>query len=40
MDAVILDVGGVFLVPHYETVADAFAPWGINLDAPAAERAH
>ena len=40
MDAVILDVGGVFLVPHYETVAQAFVPWGITLDAPAAERAH
>src|SRR3954452_5217085 len=40
MDAVILDVGGVFLVPHYETVASAFEPWGITLDEPAAERAH
>jgi putative hydrolase of the HAD superfamily len=40
MDAVILDVGGVFLVPHYETVADAFAPWGITLDEAGAERAH
>jgi putative hydrolase of the HAD superfamily len=40
VDAVILDVGGVFLVPHYETVAEALKPWGIALDAPAAERAH
>src|SRR5579859_6912898 len=40
MDAVILDVGGVFLVPHHETVALAFEPWGISLDPRAAERAH
>jgi putative hydrolase of the HAD superfamily len=40
MDAVILDVGGVFLVPHFETVAAAFEPWGVALDAPSAERAH
>jgi putative hydrolase of the HAD superfamily len=40
MDAVVLDVGGVFLVPHYQTVADAFAPWGLSLDEPGAERAH
>lgn len=40
MDAVILDVGGVFLVPHYETVAEAFEPWDITLDAAQAERAH
>lgn len=40
MDAVILDVGGVFLVPHYETVADAFTPWRITLDQAGAERAH
>lgn len=40
MDAVILDVGGVFLIPHYTTVADAFTPWRITLDEEAAERAH
>ena len=40
MDAVILDVGGVFLVPHYETVAAAFEPWGIEPNAQQAERAH
>lgn len=40
MDAVILDVGGVFLVPHYETVAEAFSPWRLSLDAAGAERAH
>src|SRR5438445_3430374 len=40
MDAVILDVGGVLVVPHYETVGSAFEPWGIALDAKMAERAH
>jgi putative hydrolase of the HAD superfamily len=40
MDAVILDVGGVFLVPHFETVKSAFEPWGVVLNAEAAERAH
>src|SRR5438034_9021429 len=40
MDAVILDVGGVLLVPHYDTVGDAFEPCGITLDEARAERAH
>jgi putative hydrolase of the HAD superfamily len=40
MDAVILDVGGVFLVPHYDTVAGALEPWSVALDAGKAERAH
>jgi putative hydrolase of the HAD superfamily len=40
MDAVIFDVGGVFLVPHYDTVAGALEPWTTGLDAPKAERAH
>jgi putative hydrolase of the HAD superfamily len=40
MDAVILDVGGVLLVPHFESVGKAFEPWGIAFDADAAERAH
>jgi len=40
MDAVILDVGGVLLVPHFETVGPAFAPFGINVDAECAQRAH
>jgi putative hydrolase of the HAD superfamily len=40
MDAVILDVGGVLLVPHYDTVGVAFEPFGIPIDAAAAERAH
>ena len=40
MDAVILDVGGVLLVPHFESVRVAFEPFGLALDADAAERAH
>src|SRR5207237_4529656 len=40
MDAVILDVGGVLLVPHYETVGTALEPYGVTLDAERAERAH
>jgi putative hydrolase of the HAD superfamily len=40
MEAVILDVGGVLLVPHYDTVGDAFEPSGITLDEERAERAH
>ena len=40
IDAVILDVGGVLLVPHYEPVNSALGPSGIALDAGAAERAH
>src|SRR5262249_18187477 len=40
MDAVILDVGGVFLVPHYETVNPCLEAFGASLDQPGAERAH
>jgi putative hydrolase of the HAD superfamily len=40
MDAVILDVGGVLLVPHFETVGAAFEPFGISFDAEGAQRAH
>ena len=40
MDAVILDVGGVFLVPHFETVAAALQPFGIVFDEDGAQRAH
>jgi putative hydrolase of the HAD superfamily len=40
MDAVILDVGGVLLVPHFETVNPALEAYGVALDLPAAERAH
>jgi putative hydrolase of the HAD superfamily len=40
MDAVILDVGGVLLVPHFETVNPALEPFGAALDVASAERAH
>jgi putative hydrolase of the HAD superfamily len=40
MDAVILDVGGVLLVPHFETVNPALEPFGKVLDPEGAERAH
>jgi putative hydrolase of the HAD superfamily len=40
MDAVILDVGGVLLVPHAEMVSQVLAPFGLTLDADQAERAH
>jgi putative hydrolase of the HAD superfamily len=40
MQAVILDVGGVLLVPHAETVSNALADLGVAVDAETAERAH
>jgi putative hydrolase of the HAD superfamily len=40
MDAVILDVGGVLLVPHEEPVNLALSTFGIELDGAQAERAH
>jgi putative hydrolase of the HAD superfamily len=40
MDAVILDVGGVLLVPHFETVNPALEPFRAVLDVDGAERAH
>src|SRR5438270_12432164 len=40
MEALILDVGGVLLVPHEEPVSAALAPFGIELDGAQAERAH
>ncbi|MGI9149184.1 MAG: HAD family hydrolase [Chloroflexota bacterium] len=40
MDAVILDVGGVFLVPHAEAVNPALEPFGVYLSLEQAERAH
>ena len=40
MDAVILDVGGVLLVPHEEPVNLALSTFGIELDGEQAERAH
>src|ERR1051326_5765156 len=40
MEAVILDVGGVLVVPHHESVGPALEPWNVRLDAERAERAH
>src|ERR1700738_4253563 len=40
MEALILDVGAVLLVPHEEPVNVALAPFGIQLDGAQAERAH
>lgn len=40
VDAVILDVGGVLLVPHEEPVNLALSAFGISLTGEEAERAH
>jgi putative hydrolase of the HAD superfamily len=40
MRAVILDVGGVLLVPHADSVNEVLAPFDIQLDAEHAQRAH
>jgi putative hydrolase of the HAD superfamily len=40
MRAVILDVGGVLLVPHADSVNPVLAPYGVQLDAERAQRAH
>src|SRR3954471_22259636 len=40
IEAVVLDVGGVFLIPHPESVATALAPLGIEIDRALIERAH
>jgi putative hydrolase of the HAD superfamily len=40
MDAVILDVGGVLLVPHAEVVSLVLEPFGVRIAEQAAERAH
>jgi len=40
MEALILDVGGVLLVPHEEPVNLALRPFGVELEAALAERAH
>src|SRR3977135_2394076 len=40
MDAVILDVGGVLLVPHADAGNPALEPFGIQLSLAQAERAH
>lgn len=40
MDAVILDVGGVLLVPHADVVSSVLEDFGVRIDEPTAERAH
>jgi putative hydrolase of the HAD superfamily len=40
MHAVILDVGGVLLVPQAETINLALGPFGVELNAEQAQRAH
>jgi len=40
MEAVILDVGGVLLIPSAEVIAEALAPFGVQVSAALAERAH
>jgi putative hydrolase of the HAD superfamily len=40
IDAVVLDVGGVLLVPRAERVAPAVADFGVRPDGPTVERAH
>jgi putative hydrolase of the HAD superfamily len=40
MNAVILDVGGVLLVPHADAVNPALEPFGVRLSSERAERLH
>ena len=40
MEAVILDVGGVLLIPSAQVIAAALAPFGVQVSADLAERAH
>jgi putative hydrolase of the HAD superfamily len=40
IDAVILDVGGVLLIPDADTISEALSNLGVRIDAPLAERAH
>lgn len=40
IEAVVLDVGGVFLIPHHEPVATALAAHDIVIDPSLIERAH
>ncbi|MGE3272577.1 MAG: HAD family hydrolase [Chloroflexota bacterium] len=40
VDALIFDVGGVFLIPHPEPVTQLLAPHGIPFDVQQIERAH
>ena len=40
IDAVVFDVGGVFLIPHPDPIAATLEPHGIQIDHALAERAH
>ena len=40
IDAIVLDVGGVLLIPSPDAVATALAPLGIEIDRTLIERAH
>lgn len=40
VEAVVLDVGGVFLIPHPDSVATALAPLGVEIDRALIEYAH
>jgi putative hydrolase of the HAD superfamily len=40
IEAIVLDVGGVFLIPHGDPIVAALAPHGIQLDPASIERAH
>lgn len=40
IEAVVLDVGGVFLIPNPDAVAAALAPLGVEIDRASIERAH
>jgi putative hydrolase of the HAD superfamily len=40
IEAVVLDVGGVFLIPHPDSVATALAPLGVAIDRALIEHAH
>ncbi|MBV9171098.1 MAG: HAD family hydrolase [Chloroflexi bacterium] len=40
IEAVILDVGGVLLIPHADVVSEALSGFGVRIDHALAERAH
>ena len=40
VEAIVLDVGGVFLIPNHEPIVSTLAPHGIQLDPALIERAH
>lgn len=40
VEAIVLDVGGVFLIPHHDPIVGALEPHGIQLDLSLIEHAH